>query len=169
MILRSPLHFRSLVSLILVVSVIGCDGVRTKTQTLTVAVEDRDGTPASNVRISIKETWESWKAGTSMTTKTDEVEYRRRWESSFVPWSSDVSGSNGVATVTFKSTGLDSGDRERPPVDMVSNREYIVNLQGQHASEEVRLAVLAGAFVEGQFFRFTVVDIGKPQWSPYSH
>lgn len=146
-----------------ILSIAGCDATRTSTHTLTVALEGKDGASAQGVSISMKETWESWKTWDPRINDGDETIYRRRWEGEVVPWLKGVTNSKGLATITMTRTVLDPGDGTQP-LDTVSNREYVIKLQGTETEEELRLVMLPGAVVDGKSFRLTVVEIGKPEW-----
>ena len=85
-----------------------------------------------------------------------------------VPWLKGVTNAQGKAVITTRITALDRTRGSEPPPkrDVVSNREYIIKLQGQKAEDEVRLVMKPGASVKGKSYTVTVIDIQKPRYVP---
>mgnify|MGYP001105890393 CR=1 FL=1 len=169
--LRVLLHSAKLRSIILatgIVSMSGCDPVRTITHDVTVAVVDEKGLPAPDVNVSMKESWESWQSWGGGVEEADKAYYRQQWASDFVPWLKGVTNAQGNAVITIRITALDRTRGNEPPAkrDTVSNREYIIKLQRQNVQEELRLVMKPGASVKGKSYTVTVIDIQKPRYVP---
>jgi hypothetical protein len=167
--LHALLHNAELCSLVLasaIVSISGCDPVRTITHSVTVAVVDEKGVPAPNVNINMKESWESWQTWGRGFDETEKAHYRQNWESDIVPWRKGATNTQGRAVVVIEDTALDRTRGKEPPTnrDMVSNREYIIKLQGQNVQDEVRLVMKPVASVKGKFYTLTVINIEKPRY-----
>jgi hypothetical protein len=157
---------RSMVLATAIGSLCGCDPVRTITHDVTLSVMDRQGLPVRGVKVSMKESWESWKTWGSGVRKEDEAHYREVWASDFVPWREGVTDAQGRGVITVKITALDHTRGNMPPAsrDTVSNREYIIKLKGQNVQEEVRLVMKPGASIKGKSYTVSVVEIQKPRY-----
>jgi hypothetical protein len=133
---------------------------------VTVAVVDEQGLPAPNVNVSMKESWESWQSWGDGVKEAEKAHYEQVWASDFVPWLKGVSNTQGKAVITIRITALDGTRGNEPPPgrDNVSNREYIVKLQGQNVQDEMRIVMKPGTCVKGRFYGVTVVDIQKPRY-----
>jgi hypothetical protein len=159
---------RSIVLVAGMVSLCGCDPVRTITHNVTMAVLDQQGLPARDVKVSVKESWESWQSWGGGIREEDEAHYRQEWASDFVPWREAVTNAQGNAVITVRITALDRTRGNTPPAsrDTVSNREYVIKLKGHNVHDEMRLVMKPGASVKGKSYTVTVVEIQKPQYVP---
>jgi hypothetical protein len=159
---------RSIILVMGIVSLSGCDPVRTIRHSVTMAVVDGQGLPAPDVKVSMKESWESWQSWGGGVKEADKAYYRQEWASDFVPWLKGVTNAQGKAVITIRITGLDWTKGNEPPAkrDGVSNREYIIKLQGQNVQDEMRTVMKPGASVKGKFYTVTVIDIQKPRYVP---
>jgi hypothetical protein len=149
-----------------IVSLCSCDPVRTITHDVTVSVVDGQALPAPNMNVSIKESWESWQTWGGGVPEADKAYYRQNWESDFVPWLKGVTNAQGKAIITVRRTSMDDTRGNEPPAnrDHVSNREYIIKLQGQATQDEMRVVMKPGASVKGKSCTVTVIDIQKPRY-----
>jgi hypothetical protein len=146
----------------------GCDPVRTITHNVTLKVVDAHGSPISGVNVAIKESWESWQTWGGAAKEADKAYYRERWASDFVPWLKAVTDAQGRAVITIRITALDwtKGNQPPPSRDTVSNREYLIRLEGQNGQDDLRLVMKPGAAVKGSSYTVTVGDIEKPRYVP---
>jgi hypothetical protein len=157
---------RSIILAAGIVSLTGCDPVRTISHNVTLAVSDGQGQPAGGVKVSMKESWESWRTWGGGVSKEDEAHCRQVWGGDSVPWREGVTDARGNAVLTLRITAIDRTRGNTPPAsrDTVSSREYIIKLQGQAGQEEVRLVMKPGASVKGKSYTVAVVAIQKPRY-----
>ena len=162
-VLLSSAKVRSIILATGIVSLSGCDPVRTIRHNVTMAVVDEQGLPAPDVKVSMKESWESWGGGVK---EADKAYYRQEWESDLVPWLKGVTNTQGKALITITITAIDRTRGNEPPAnrDTVSNCEYIIKLQGQNVQDQMRVVMKPGASVKGKFYTVTVIDIQKPRY-----
>jgi hypothetical protein len=148
-----------------VVSLSSCDPVRTIRHTVTIAVANEQGLPAPNVKVSMKESWESFQSWGGGTPESEKSYYRQRWAGE-LPWLTDITNAQGNAVITIEKTGLDwtRGNEPSANRNVVSNREHIIKLEGQNAVDEVRLVMKPGASVKGKSYTVTVIDIQEPRY-----
>jgi hypothetical protein len=150
-----------------IVNLSGCDPVRTIRHAATIAVVNEQGLPAPDVKVSMKESWESFQSWGGGTPESEKSYYRQRWAGE-IPWLTGVTNAQGNAVIMIEKTGLDWTKGNKPPAkrDVVSNREHIIKLQGQNGEDEVRLVMKPGASVKGKSYTVTVIDIQKPRYVP---
>ena len=124
--------------------------------------------PVSGVNVAIKESWESWQTRGGGIKEADKADYRQRWASDFVPWLKAVTDAQGRAVVTIRETALDwtKGNQPPPNRDWVSNREYLIKLQGKNGQDDLRLVMKPGASAKGSSHTVTVIDIENPRYVP---
>jgi uncharacterized protein YeaO (DUF488 family) len=166
---RQPICSALLGSLALAVGIAclsGCDPVRTITHDVTIAVSDAQGLPARDLKVSMKESWESWRTWGSGVSKNDEAHCRQVWAGDFVPWRQGTTNAQGRVIITVEVTAIDSTRGNEPPAcrDTVSNREFIIKLQGQNVQDEVRLLMKPGASAKGKSHTVAFIDIEKPHY-----
>jgi len=133
---------------------------------VTTVVLDQQGLPAHDVKVSMKESWESWQSWGGRVKKDDNAYLRSVWESEFVPWLESVTDAQGKAVIKIRITALDGTRGKEPPADRdtVSNREYIIKLQGRNVQDETCVVMKPGASVKGKFYTVAVIDIQKPRY-----
>jgi hypothetical protein len=167
LILRSVALHSTVLAIVIVITS-GCDPVRTITHNVTVAVADEKGLPASDVNVSMKESWESWRSWGGGVKEADRAYYRQEWAIDFVPWLKGVTNAQGNAVIAIRETALDwtKGDEPPPERDTVSKREYIIKLQRHDVEDELRLVMKPGPSVKGKSYTVTVIDIQKPRYVP---
>ena len=141
----------------------GCDPVRTIRQSVKVTVMDDHGLPASDVKVSMKESWESWGEGVA---ESERSYYRQEWASDFVPWYEGVTNAQGKAAIAIEETALDRTRGSEPPAnrDIVSSREYVVKLQGQNVQNAMRVVMKPGAIGIGKQYTIRIEEIEKPRY-----
>jgi hypothetical protein len=145
----------------------GCDPVRTTSHSVVLTVMDDHGLPVPDVKVSIKESWESWQSWEpGGVAESQKAFFQERWGSDFVPWLKGVSDASGSAAIQTEITALDGtrGDEPPPNRDVVSNREYIIKLEGQNVQEEMRVVMKPGTSVKGKSYTVTIIDIQKPRY-----
>jgi hypothetical protein len=159
-----PALLRSFVIAAGIACVSGCDPVRTITHDVTIDVSDAQGQPARDVKVSMKESWESWQTWGSGIKDEYKAYYREVWGKA--PWREGVTGAQGRLVITVSITALDRTRGNTPPPcrDTVSDREFIIKLSGQNVQDEVRLVMKPGASVKGKSHTVAVVDIEKPHY-----
>jgi hypothetical protein len=164
--LVSGILVRSIILATGIVSLSGCDPVRTIRHNVRMAVLGEQRLPVGDVKVSMKESWESWQTWGGGIKADEEAYYRQRWASDFVPWLAGVTDAQGGAVIPIEITALDRTRGNEPPAnrDTVSNREYIIRLQGQKAEDELRLVMKPGASAKGKSFTVTVVEIERPRY-----
>lgn len=148
-------------------SLSGCDPVRTTSQSITIAVEDGRGLPVPDVKVRIKESWESWQSWTPGGFKEGEKAlYRERWESNFVPWLEGLTNVQGKAVLESVVTALDGTKGSEPPAkrDWISNREYIVKLQSKDAEDELLAVMKPGTISRGTRYTVKIEAIAMPRY-----
>lgn len=142
----------------------GCDPVRTVQQSIVVRVVDERGTPVSDVRVRMKESWESWKLKGSEVPQAEEDDYYARWLSE--PWLEGMTDVSGEALISSEVTALDWNKESAPPLerDVVSDHEYVVELSQQNVSEKVSIMLRQGATGKGITYTVSVESTGKPTY-----
>ena len=107
----------------------------------------------------------SWGGGVAESEKSF---YRQRWESDFVPWRDGVTNAEGKAVIPIVITALDhTRGREPPPNrDVVSNREYVIKLQGQNKQDEMLVVMKPDEEVSGKRYSIRIDKIEKPIYVP---
>lgn len=142
----------------------GCDPVRTVKQSMLIRVVDQSGTPVSDVKVRMRESWESWKLTIGEVPQAELNGYHARWLSE--PWLEGLTDVGGEAHISSEVTSLDWNKGSAPPVerDIVSDREYIVELSRQNVSEKVSIKLRQGATGKGKTYTVSVESIGKPTY-----
>ncbi len=143
----------------------GCDPVRTIRQSVTLAVVDDRAVPAPDVKVSIKESWESWQSWGGGIAESEKSYVRQRWENE-IPWLKGVTKADGNVVIAIEITGLDStkGNKPSPRRDVVSNREYIIKLDGQNSHDETRVLMKPGAVGSGKRYSVTINAIEQSSY-----
>lgn len=144
-----------------------CDPVRTTSQGITIAVEDGQGCPVPDAKISIKESWKSWQSWEPGGVKdVDRAFYRAQWESE--PWLDGLTNTQGKAVLRFEATALDWTKGDEPPAkrDWVTNREYLFKVQTKDADEELFAVMKAGTVSQGKRFTMRIEAIEKSRYVP---
>jgi len=144
----------------------GCDPVRTISHDVRVHVVDDHGVAVPNVTVSIKESWESWQSWGGKVAESEKDLYYRRWESDYVPWYRGVTDAQGNAAIAVTFTALDHTKGNEPPAnrDFVSNREFMVKLNGWNGQEELVVVMKPGAVARGKHYTIVVQEIEKPKY-----
>ena len=144
----------------------GCDPVRTIRHSVRIAVTDENGLPAPNLRVSMKESWESWRLWVPATTKTEMEYHRARWHND-IRWLDGVTDAQGKSAIEIERTGLDHTRGNEPPAssDVVSNREYMIRLEGCDAQDEMRVVMKVGARATGSRYTIEIEGIDKPTYA----
>jgi hypothetical protein len=148
-------------------SLSGCDPVRTTSQRITIAVENDRGLPVPDAKVRIKESWESWQSWTPGGFKEGErAFYRERWESDFVPWHEGLSDAQGKVVLEMVVCALDwtKGNEAPAKRDRVSNREYIVKVQTKDAEDELLAVMKPGTISKGKRYTVRIEAIEKPRY-----
>ncbi len=142
----------------------GCDPVRTVKQSMLIRVVDQSGTPVSDVKVRMKESWESRKLTMGEVPQAEVNGYHARWLSK--PWLEGLTDVRGEALISSEVTALDWNKESDPPLerDVVSDREYIVELSRQNVSEKVSIKLRQGATGKGNTYTVSVESIGKPTY-----
>jgi hypothetical protein len=143
--------------------------VRTIRYHVTVRVLGDRGLPVSDVKVSMKESWQSWKSrGSGGNAKSEEPFFRQRWASDFVPCYESVTDAQGEATIRIENTAMDQTTGSTPPAnrDIVSNREFIVKLEGEKVQEQMLLVIEPGAIGNGKSCTIEIEAIEKPKYVP---
>lgn len=146
-------------------SLSGCDRVRTTSQSIAIAVQDGRGLPVPNATIKMKESWKSWQSWIPGGLKEDErASYRKRWKSDDIPWIEGSTDARGKAVLKLVVGELDSTRGTEPPAkrDYVSNREYIVRIQTEDGEEELLAEMKPGAVIRGKRYTAVMEAIDKP-------
>ena len=147
----------------------GCDPVRTVQHNMVVTVTDDKGLPAPNVKVRMKESWESWQSWEPGGFAEDQKAfYRQRWESEFVPWYQGVTNAQGKAVLQITQGALDNTTGNTPPAnrDIVSNREYLVKLDGQSGQDEMRVMTTPDTVASGKRYSIRIDKIEAPVYVP---
>jgi len=93
-----------------IVSLSGCDPGRTIAHHVTVAVVDEQGSPVSDVNVSMKESWESWGSGVE---EADKAYCRQLWVGDFVPWLKGVTNAQGTAVISIRINAMGESQQGR--------------------------------------------------------
>ena len=143
----------------------GCDPVRTIRHSVRMEVMDDHGVPAPNVKVSMKESWESWQTWGGGTPKSEKSYFRQRWENE-IPWLRGETDAQGKAIIWIETTGLDWTKGNEPPAkrDFVSNREHIIKLDGQRGQDEIRMVMKPVAAGTGRQYTVRIEAIEKPKY-----
>lgn len=150
-----------------ILSLSGCDPVRTTSQSIAIAVEDGRGLPVPDAKVRIKESWRSWQSWTPGGFKEGErAYYRERWESDFVPWLEGSTNAQGKAILELIVGALDGTRGSEPPAkrDIASGREYIVKLQAQDGEDELLAVMKSGTVSRGKRYTVRIEAIEKPRY-----
>jgi len=142
----------------------GCDPVRTIRHSVRMEVVDDQGAPVPNVNVRIKESWESWQTWVAGTPESQMSHFQQRWQSE--PWLEGVTNAQGEVTIWIERTGLDSTEGDEPPAnrDFVSNREYMIRLDGQDVQDEIRMVMKPVAAGTGKQYTVRIEAIEKPRY-----
>lgn len=142
----------------------GCDPVRTVRQSILIRVAEQSGAPVPDVKVRMKESWESWKLTIGEVPQAELNGYHSRWLSE--PWLEGMTDAGGEALIMSEITALDWNKGSAPPVerDVVSDREYIVELSRQNVSEKVSIKLRQGATGKGNIYTVSVESIEKPTY-----
>lgn len=140
----------------------GCDPVRTIRHRILVRVLDDRGAPAPDVSVRMKESWESWETSLNGIPEAEMDYHRNRWLHE--QWLEGVTGARGEALIWNKVTALDWNKGSEPPPerDVVSNREYVIEVSRQNDRERVHIVMKRGAVGKGNWCTVTIEAIGKP-------
>lgn len=145
----------------------GCDRVRTTSQKIIIQVKNDKGLPATEVKVRMKESWESWKTWLpGEIKKENEAFYRERWESEFVPWLEASTDAQGKATLKYVVTAIDETTGDIPPTrrDWIANREYIVQIKSDDREDQVNVEMTPGTTSTGQHFTLDIEAIEDPEY-----
>lgn len=127
--------------------VVGCDPVRTTSQTVHLRVIASDsGAPA---------------AGREMSVRLDDP------SATGDPWAVGVSTREGDVSIEIQYTSIDRNRGSRPPAskDFVTGRRYLIKLRDSKVPEEtLSVPMRVGESVKGRTYAVTVVSIGYPRY-----
>jgi hypothetical protein len=147
-----------------IMSLSGCDPVRTIRHHVTMEVKDDHGLPAADVKVSMKESWESWQTWGGGTPESEKSYFRQRWQSE--PWLKGVTDAQGKVVIEIQIAGLDWTKGNEPPAtrDFVSNREHIIRLKGPKGQDELRVVMKPDAVAAGKRYTVRIEAIEKPRY-----
>lgn len=166
-----PFRFGATLRLIILVTGLmgwwGCDPVRTIQHSVTMDVTDNHGAPVPDMKVSMKESWESWQTRGGGTANAERSYFYQRWKNE-IPWLRGVTDTQGQAVIEIRTAALDWTKGNDPPTtrDWVSGREHVIRLEGPKGQEDIRLVLTPGAVGTGQQYTVTIQDIEKPRYVP---
>lgn len=149
----------------LLICFVGCDPVRTVSQTVQLQILDAEShSPVSDVVISLKENFEPKAVADEDHSEDWERHQREFWEQ--LPWHAATSDSNGIATVEIAHTAIDRSRGKEPPPerDIVSGQTYLVKIGD--ATMKDRLEINKDSRTVLNEVELLVLKVGKAVYRP---
>jgi hypothetical protein len=150
---------------------VGCDPVRTTSQTISLRVsKTTSGEAVGNVQVSLKydfETAEPLSKETRQPPKEWHEHMRKFWDE--FPWFSGVTDKHGEAAIDVVYTGIDRTWGSTPPAesDGVTGKPFLVRLKEEKSPEEqVSVLMKPGEILKGKIYTVTVIKIQSPHYVP---
>jgi hypothetical protein len=143
-----------------VLSVAGCDPVRTTLQPVHLEVTGAASSqPVAGAEVSVR-----WHYLHDTNAPGQPFDDPQAWDE--LPLQSGLTDQQGHTAVAIKFTGIDRTIGPWTPSwrDWVSGRPYSIRVRTGEAVEQFRLVMQPGAFVRGRYFAMSVLAIERPRY-----
>lgn len=142
------------IRLVLFISLVGCDPVRSTEHVVSLVVSNGDGVAQANLLIELKEMY-----GLESSEVSD-WQREKYWES--LPWHSSRTDEGGYAVIRIVNTSIDKSHGSRPPAKSnIVGREYAVRLEGKSIGN---LKLIEDAEVHAGDHNVRVYRIANPRY-----
>ena len=149
------------------VCMVGCDPVRTTTQTARVVITDsQSGKPIAGLRIRAKYDFDRGQSKSNSQVSEDARRHAREFWTT-LPWSAAMTDNNGEAEFMVETTKLDRNGSNSPSStrDEITEQPYLIKIGNDSADvEELSVVMSPDDSVKGKQYVVTVVAVGTPSY-----
>jgi hypothetical protein len=149
-----------------ILTLAGCDPVRTVCPAYRVRLTDETGAPLASAQLQMKLDFDRTFDASTMDPEAKE-RAREFWLQ--LPWTSGVTDAEGFVTLAIETTALDRSRSATPSAsrDVVQGQAFLVRLtNGSEPQDLGTLVMNPGAMIQNPKYLLTIVDIGPPTYVP---
>ena len=143
----------------------GCDPVRTRSQTVTMTIVDRESnTPIAGAKVQLKDAWIP-----PDSPYLNPEESKQIWENA--AWYESVSNTEGQVRVDIISTAIDGTRGNTPPAERdVSGRRFLIKITPPNGSSDIaEMAMSSKTSSETETCVIQINEIGHQKYLDIRH